>query len=139
MDSSAIGYIIDFLGGVFIILTLILRSRREIKVEGETLWDGNPMVYESQLSASRDGWVGTTLLFIGMLCHLAHFKVEMLYGVSAIISLVGALWFLRHFSQGMIEKEVRRKYSHYDLVKENLQKGVYDTPVQAGPVADEKT
>jgi hypothetical protein len=130
MDSSSLGYIVDFLGGVFIIFTLILRSRKEIKVEGETLWDGNPMVYEAQLKASRDGWVGTILLFVGMLFHLMHFEVMLLRGVAGVILLIAVLIALRYFSQEYIENEVRKRYTHYDLVKENMKKGVYDTPVE---------
>ena len=125
MSSSELGYIVDFLAGFFIIQSIVLRSKRHIKVESSTLWDGNPLIYEAQLKAFWDGWIGVTLLCIGLFLHLFHFEMQVIvFWISTLLSIIAPCIFT-FFIQRRIKKEVRDEYSHYDQVKKNMDEGKY--------------
>jgi len=121
VDSSALGYIFDFLAGIFIIRSIVLRSKRHIEVEASTLWDGNPLLYESQLKAFWDGWLGVVTLFIGLILHLYHFEFPLSTGLLTIgitiLLYIVAIYLLNK----RIATEVRKVYNHYDKVKDRAR------------------
>lgn len=124
-DSSSLGYILDFLAGFFIIQSIVLRSKRHVKVESSTLWDGNPLIYEAQLKAFWDGWIGVTLLFIGLVLHLVHFEIQIyIFLISTALSVIAPCGFTFFISR-TIKKEVRHEYPHYDQVTKNMEDGKY--------------
>jgi len=124
-DSSSLGYILDFLAGFFIIQSIVLRSKRHIKAESSTLYDGNPLVYESQLKAFWDGWIGVVLLFIGLFLHLIHFEIHVyIFLISAALS-VTVPYVFTFLIKRTIKKEVRHEHPHYDQVTKNMEDGKY--------------
>ena len=125
-NSSSLGYIIDFLAGVFIVFSIIFRSRRKIKVESDTLYDGNPLVYESQLKAFWDGWIGILLLLAGTVIHIYHFDMEPSRFVSIITLILILLTIARFLISSITEREVKKRYPHYNDVKRLMKEGKYD-------------
>jgi hypothetical protein len=123
MSSSELGYIIDFLAGFFIIQSIILRSKRHIKIESSTLWDGNPLLYEAQLKAFWDGWIGVALLLIGLIFHLIHIELDTLFSIISISLSIGIPSTFRFLIRYKIEKDVRKEYSFYDEVKKRAKSG----------------
>ena len=105
MESSELAYAFDFLAGVWIIQSIIFRSQRHIEVESQSIWDGNPLLHESQLKAFSDGWMGTVQLFIGLLLHLFKFDVEACIGLFVI----GIALFLSILVKMIIEKKIEKK------------------------------
>jgi hypothetical protein len=124
-NSSDLGYILDFFAGIFIIFSIVFRSKRRIKVDAETLYDGNPFVYESQLKAFWDGWAGGILLFIGKLNHLFHFDIKKGYFIGIVIFTLLLLIILRVAINYITEKEVKSRYPHYNQVKKVMDDGGY--------------
>lgn len=127
VTSSTFAYILDFLAGVLIILSIILRSKRQILVEAETLYDGNPLIYESQLNAFWDGWIGTGLLFSATLFHIFHFDLSPCSFALSLTLLLLLLVAVKCVIRRVVEKEVRKRYKHYDNVMKAMKEGKYDT------------
>lgn len=127
LNSSTLGYILDFFGSVFIVFSIIFRSKRRISVDSETLYDGNPFVYESQLRAFWDGWIGIVIFFTGTILHLFHFELDFKYFILVLILIITFLVACRFLIKSFTEKEVRRRYKHYDSVKQAMKEGKYDT------------
>ena len=127
-DSSSLAYILDFLAGVFIIFSIIFRSRRQIKTEAETLYDGNPIVYESQLNAFWHGWTGCGVLFAGTFLHLLHFEIEPRQFALTLTLILIILVVIKRVIKRSVEAEVQKRYPHYELVKKNMKDGKYDLP-----------
>jgi hypothetical protein len=120
MESGIIGYILDFVAGFWVIQSIILRSKRTIRSETQTYWDANPFLYESQLKAFWDGWLGIVLLFIGLLFHLYHFSVSVCKGITIIGVIVLASVIFRIIIAAYILKAVRKQHPNYDAAKEQI-------------------
>ncbi len=120
MISGELGYILDFIAGFWIIQSLIFRSKRHIYHETTPLWNGNPLVYESQLLAYTDGWWGVFLLFIGLIFHLFRFEFTIFISVCITITTVLVSLVFHFFARKWVEKEVRKEYSCYDEVKNRI-------------------
>lgn len=126
-NSSSLGYILDLLASVFIVFSIIFRSKRRIQVDSEALFDGNPFVYESQLRAFWDGWIGIVLFTLGTVLHLFHFEIGFCNFIAILISTILFLIILRVKLRVFIEKKVKRRYQHYDSVVKAMNEGKYDT------------
>jgi hypothetical protein len=117
MESSALGYVFDFIAGFLIIQSIILRSTRHIKVETSSLWDGNPLLYETQLKAFWDGWLGVLVLFVGLILHLIHFALPLCMGLVTVGMTIVLCSIARHLLEKHIAAEVRKEYASYDEIK----------------------
>ena len=118
ISTGSIGYIIDFIAGLWIIRSIILRRQKHIDIESQQLWAGNPLQHEGQLKSFSDGWVGGIQLFIGLIFHLREFEIQMGQGIYILISVIvisiNASW----LSMTVIRNKMSRVYGDvYDTVK----------------------
>jgi len=126
MSSSILGYILDFLAGVFIIQSIIFRSQKHIETETQPVWDGNPLLHESQIKAFRDGWIGALILFAGLLLHIIHFEISVYIGALIVSEILLILVLIHLISKRKIEAKMSKRYgSTYDIVKKRA-KGLLD-------------
>ncbi|MFA6353578.1 MAG: hypothetical protein WCW93_01460 [Candidatus Paceibacterota bacterium] len=126
-SSTSLGYILDLFATIFIVFSIVFRSKRRIGVDSETLYGGNPFVYESQLRSFWDGWIGIIIFFIGTVLHLFHFQLGIRNFILVLILTIILLIILRLIIIFFIKRDVRKRYKHYDSVKKAMDEGKYDT------------